>query len=107
MKRFNISFLIICLLSCSPDLEVLVPSFGDNSNIDETNPIPEAGKLKMDGVYKVLEGSDQFGSQVVLKWNGKYLSVFGERDAAYFVLQGGSLESVLFFVGYWLYAKNT
>ena len=59
MKRFIISFLIICLLSCSPDLEVFVPSFGDNSILDETFPISDAGKLKMDGIYKVLEGSDQ------------------------------------------------
>ena len=97
----------LLFISCSTDLDVMVPSFGDNSIIDETNPLSGSAKQKMEGVYQVIDGTNQFGSQVVIKWNGDYLSVFGEKDAAYFVLKGGSLESVLFFEGYWRYATNT
>ena len=61
----------------------------------------------MEGIYRVSNGSDQFGSQVVVKWSGDYLSIFSEKNASYYILQGGSLESVLFFEGYWRYATNT
>jgi hypothetical protein len=84
-----------------------VPGFGEYSIIGETYPLTETAKQKMEGVYQVIDGSKHFGSQVVLKWNGNYMSLFGEKNACYFILQGGSLESVLFFEGYWRYATNT
>jgi glycerophosphoryl diester phosphodiesterase len=105
--------LIIIVLStgfffaCNPDLEVLVPDFGNNSILEDTNPLPLETRPKMDGIYRVIEGSGEFGSQVVVKWSGDYMSIFSEKNAAYFVLQGGFLESVLFFEGYWRFATNT
>ena len=107
MKKLSLFIVLFYFISCSPDLEVLVPKFGDGSIIADTNPLSPAAKQKMEGIYQVADGSAHFGSRVALKWNGDYLSVFGEKDACYFILQGGSLESVLFFEGYWRYATNT
>ena len=107
MKKIILCIPLLWLFSCATDLDVPVPGFGDNSIIDETNTLIETAKQKMEGVYRVIDGADYFGTQVVLKWNGDYLSLFGEKDACYFILQGGSLESVLFFEGYWRYASNT
>jgi glycerophosphoryl diester phosphodiesterase len=107
MRKIILCIPLLWFLSCSTDLDVLVPDFGENSIIGETHPLVESAKQKMEGIYQVFEGADHFGSQVVLKWNGDYLSVFGEKNSCYFILQGGSLESVLFFEGYWRYATNT
>ena len=107
MKKFILFIPLLYLISCSTDLEVLVPGFGDNSIIDDTNPLAETAKQKMEGIYQVIDGVEHFGAQVVLKWSRDHLSIFGEKDAVYIILQGGSLESVLFFEGYWRYATNT
>ena len=81
MRRIFILLPLLLFIACSTDLDVMVPSFGDNSIIEETNPLSPSAKQKMEGVYQVIDGSDQFGSQVVLKWNGEHLSVFGEKEA--------------------------
>jgi glycerophosphoryl diester phosphodiesterase len=108
MKKLILFILFIFVFNaCNPDLDVIVPDFGNNSILKDTNPLSEETKQKMEGIYRVSNGSDQFGSQVVVKWSGNYLSVFSEKNASYYILQGGSLESVLFFEGYWRYATNT
>ena len=108
MKKLILFILSIFVFNaCNPDLDVIIPDFGNNSILKDTNPLSEETKQKMEGIYRVSNGSDQFGSQVVVKWSGDYLSVFSEKNASYYILQGGSLESVLFFEGYWRYATNT
>jgi glycerophosphoryl diester phosphodiesterase len=107
MKKIIFLIPVIYFISCSTDLDVLVPDFGNNSIIDDTHILSETAKKKMEGIYQVMDGAEHFGSQVVLKWNGEYLSVFAEKNAGYLILKGGSLESVLFFEGYWRYATNT
>jgi len=108
MKKLIIIFLSILLITaCNPDLDVVVPDFGDNSILGDTNPLPEEIKPFMEGIYRVTSGSEYFGSQVVIKWSRNQMSVFAEKNAGYFILEGGSLGSVLFFEGYWRYARNT
>ena len=60
----------------------------------------------MEGIYKVLEGNEYFGDNVVLKWSGEYLYVFTLKNAGYMVFQAGSLDSVIYCYGYWRYAVN-
>ena len=106
-KLLNILAIVALLTACNPDSEVFIPSFGNNSIINETYPLTEETRQKMEGIYRVIDGSDHFGNQVVVKWSGKYMSIFTEKNAAYLIQEGGSLESVLFFEGYWRYATNT
>lgn len=108
MKKIIILTLSIFLLTaCNPDLEVLVPGFGNNSILDDTYPLTEDTRQKMEGIYRVIEGNDHFGDQVVVKWSGNHMSIFTGKNSAYLIQEGGSLESVLFFEGYWRYATNT
>ena len=103
----NILVIVALLTACNPDIEVFIPSFGNNSILKDTYPLTEETKQKMEGIYRVIDGSDHFGNKVVVKWSGKYMSIFTEKNAAYLIQEGGSLESVLFFEGYWRYATNT
>jgi glycerophosphoryl diester phosphodiesterase len=106
-KRILLVLFSFIFTACNRELDVIIPEFGKNSILKDTNPLSEETKQKMDGIYRVSDGSDYFGSQVVVKCCHNYLSVFSEKNAAYFILEGGSLESVLFFEGYWRYATNT
>ena len=83
MKKLIIAAVsIIFFNACNPDLEVLIPNRGKNSILEDTNSLSAETKQKMEGIYRVSSGSDQFGSQVVLKWSGDHLSLFSEKNAA-------------------------
>jgi glycerophosphoryl diester phosphodiesterase len=99
--------LLAFLVSCELDKDVLVPTFGDSGLLQDTYPLTEGMKGMIDGVYAVDAGGNRFGSTVVLKWRGVSLSVFSGVNAGYFVLQGGRLDSVFFFEGYWRYQSGT
>ncbi len=107
MKKLIFFACSLVMISCDTDLSVIVPDHGDQSILDQTIPLSEDVKNKLNGVYQVTDGSDHFGNQVVIKWSGNYISVFGEKNADYCVLQGGSSGSEVLFEGYWRYATNT
>lgn len=99
--------IIIALDGCRKDYEAPVPY--DFANTPGEGRFGPAIRRAMEGVYIVSDGSDQFGSQVALKWtyllNGgdttHYLSVFTGRDAAYFNLEGSPQADSLVLNGYW------
>jgi len=95
------------LSSCDNQVDVVYPSFGTGSLLPETRPLSPETRAAMEGVYAVRAGSDQFGQSVVLQWNGDYLSVYTGTHAGYLIMQGGRLDSVLHFEGYWRYAVST
>jgi glycerophosphoryl diester phosphodiesterase len=61
----------------------------------------------MEGVYTVTEGSELLGNRVVVKWTRDRLSIFAGKNGGYMVLDGGALDSVLFFLGYWRYSTSS
>ncbi len=109
--------LVVCLLamafvSCNENPPVAVPTNASDVLLQETHPLTPVMRSSIEGVYSVLEGSDVFGSEVVLKWSyftspSPYtdttfiLSVFSGGEATFFELSGGSLDSVFLFAGYW------
>ena len=96
-------------LSCRKDTPVVGPDSTASLFLGDTKPFKPATRAAMEGVYRVVQGQDFFGDLVALKWSGVangadttfYLSGFFGRDAAYFVLSTGSLDSTLFFSGQW------
>ncbi|MBK7629430.1 MAG: glycerophosphodiester phosphodiesterase [Ignavibacteriales bacterium] len=109
MKRFYLvsTAILLLLQSCNNIVEVVQPEVDPAGFLLQTTPIPDSSKKIMDGIYSVIEGKEKFGEQVAVKWNGNNLSIFTSVEAGYLVLQGGSLDSVIFFMGYWRYATST
>ena len=54
------------LLGCSLEEEVLVPNFGESEFISQTYPLNQSMKSRLEGVYRVEQGSTRFGKQVVV-----------------------------------------
>jgi glycerophosphoryl diester phosphodiesterase len=104
---FFISFILLGFISCNNIVEVDHPVVDPSGFLNQTTPLPDYSKSLMEGIYKVVNGKEQFGEQVVLKWSGNSLSIFSSKDVGYFVMQGGSLDSVLFFMGYWRFRVNS
>jgi glycerophosphoryl diester phosphodiesterase len=106
--RYLLTFgLLIFWFSCDTNPTVSVPDFGERSILEGATPLTDATKDGLEGVYRVTEGNDHFGEKVVIKWSEQYISIFGQKNSVYCILEGGSVDSVVFLEGYWRYATNT
>ncbi len=103
MKRFMTIIVMVLLLSsgCVDETQVVVPNYDAATVLAGTTPISRQVLTHMEGVYEVVEGAQLLGKQVVAKQAGGALSLFGERDASYCILECGEADSALIFTGYW------
>jgi glycerophosphoryl diester phosphodiesterase len=111
MRPLVAGLLLVSLasLSCRKETPVVGPDNTSNLVLTDSKPFKPATRAAMEGVYRVVQGQDFFGDFVALKWSGVangadttfYLSGYLGRDAGYFVLSSGSLDSTLFFSGQW------
>jgi glycerophosphoryl diester phosphodiesterase len=97
---FSVS-LLFAFWSCENSTAYIEPQYLDGSMLDNTTLIPEQTKNKLEGIYSVITGNDYFGKQLVLKWQGSKLAIFGSKEGSYFLLSGGEKDSVLLFEGTW------
>jgi len=102
------SFLVVLFLfaSCTQDASVGIPEFSDGGILAHALPIARQNILLLNGVYDVVNGSDEFGKTVVIKTNDSLISIFTGKNAALFVLRAGSIDSSLHFEGYWRYTQS-
>ena len=108
-KNYFISTAVTALLltlfigSCSNDLDVLFPEWSDTP---ATIALTSDQKTRMEGIYNVEGGTEQFGSTVILQWNGDYLTVYTGVKTGYFLLQGGQLNATIYVQGLWRYQNS-
>lgn len=109
MKRFLVMLFLFGLIfsSCEPVYELVEPEFKVESILKNTDSLLYKIKVRMEGVYRVVKGADQFGDIIVAKWSGETLSFFGRKLGSYFILKGGSKDTLILFEGKWRYAVST
>src|SRR5215211_6089384 len=115
MIKYFIAFLFIAA-SCQQNRDVPVPDTKwDLFDSPKATALNETTRKKIEAVYSLSGKENEFGEFAVLKWsyavdgkdtiNGKdttfYLSIFCEKDKAYFICQGKRLDSVILMNGYW------
>jgi glycerophosphoryl diester phosphodiesterase len=100
LKYFGLIGLMLFLYSCNKDSSVPIPSPGTSGVMNETHPLRQQSKLLMEGVYKVTSGSEKFGDYLIVKWNRTSL-LFANSNGKHFIMDVGSLDSVIFIQGYW------
>jgi glycerophosphoryl diester phosphodiesterase len=98
---------LLVIYSCNNEVDITNPVVDPSNFLSQTTPLPNNSKILMEGVYEVVEGKDLLGDQVVVKWNRDRLSIFAGKNGGYLILESGSLDSVIFFMGYWRYSTNT
>ena len=96
---YIIAFFILAV-SCNRDYDVPIPSIGENSILKGTNPLNNASKPLMEGIYATSATSGRFGDTIVVKWNRTSLS-FACYNGIYFVMNAGYLDSKISLEGYW------
>ena len=106
-KILLIPVLAFLLNSCNNDVEIVNPVTDSSDFISETTPLNINSKHYMEGIYSVSQGQGLLGEQVVVKWTRDRLSIFSGNNGGFINLEGGSLDSVLFFQGFWRQILNT
>src|SRR5690606_14797733 len=79
------------------------------------SPLARGPQKAMEGVYAITEGKDLFGEQVVLRWSHLsrgsdttyFVSIFGEKNIAYFTGEGRSRDGSILLKMYWRTLSNT
>ncbi|HVK97310.1 MAG TPA: glycerophosphodiester phosphodiesterase [Flavisolibacter sp.] len=117
MKQLiTIAYILLIVTSCRREFVAPVP----NTDWDLFNS-PTAVRLtrltmnKMEGIYSFGAGADVFGDSTALKWSytvsgndtSYKLSMFCEKQAAYFILEGKRLDTSILLNGYWRKLVNT
>jgi glycerophosphoryl diester phosphodiesterase len=100
--------LLLSLLSCEvqDDWFLEVPVFINGSSLTGSSPLTEQCKYALEGIYRVIDGSDIFGDTIILKNTGDKISLFGYKNGSYFILDAGIKNSEILFEGYWRHAFN-
>ncbi len=101
----SFAVIILLLMSCSNDLDVLFPEW-DNGLLNDTTPLTSDMKTRFEGIYNVTQGSSQFGNTVVVQWNRDYLTIYTGKNTGYFLMQGGQLGNTVYVQGLWRYQNN-
>ena len=100
MKKIFI-VLTVCLVSCISELPT-VPEL----NIDfqdviySTTELNENAKLKMNGIYEVIQGSEILGEKVVGRWIRDRWCIYSNHDVVYSENAGGSVGDTTLLKGY-------
>lgn len=103
---FSILLFLLLLNSCDTSVNVEEPKYVDGSILEETSEIPEQIKNRLEGIFKITNGADNFGSEVAFKWHGDLLAVYGSKSGTYFRLNGGVKDTTFFFEGNWRHMQS-
>ena len=87
--------------SCDNSVGYMEPQYLDGSILKGSEEISQPIRNNLEGVYKVTRSGDFFGDQVVLKWRGDKLAIFGSKQGSYFLLNSGEKDSIFLFEGTW------
>jgi glycerophosphoryl diester phosphodiesterase len=107
MKLLVITVLLFLIASCEFVVDVEYPFVDSSGFMNQTDPLSNDSKSLMEGVYKVIEGNEYFGNNIVLKVSGEKLSAFTNKNVGYMIFQAGSLDSVIYCSGYWRFGAGT
>ena len=102
--------------SCVKKFEAPVPDTGwQKFDSAIATPLSYNTRQKMEGMYTIVDGADQFGELAAIKWsytvNGLdtsfYISLFCEKEVSYFICEARRLDTNILLNGYWRKMLNT
>lgn len=105
-----INGVVLCVMffvSCSQEMSVNVPQFSGGGRLVSALPVEAKQIQLLNGVYDVIEGTEQLGKKVVIKQSGTSVSMFTGKNAGMFIFHYGRVDSTLIFEGYWRYTQGS
>jgi glycerophosphoryl diester phosphodiesterase len=95
--------------SCNVRSRVTVPTFPDGGMLRDATPLPGNALVALEARFHVKDGGGRFGPEVATRKSPGRLSIFGDNEAVYSILEGGCLDGgdTLVLEGYWRFATAT
>lgn len=110
-KNITILLFAILLFSCKKEYSILLPDTSGWSTFNSPNALAlnSSARSAMEGVYNVINGTNDFGDLVAIKWSYIiknndtvfHISGFFGKDIAYFIGEGKQLDGNILIKGYW------
>ncbi len=101
IKKIILILITFFLPSCVIELPTAPVSDIDFQSIESrTIPLSENAKSIMNGVYKVIQGTETFGDEVVGLWAGKRWCLYSKQDVVYSEQAGGTSGDSILLIGY-------
>lgn len=101
---FLLQLMMLCSCNTKPETAGPIDASGI---INNTNALPENIQQGLEGIYKITEGSSDFGNYAVVRLIRNHLSVFCGGSNSHFILNSGERDSSLLFSGFWRFSQNT
>jgi glycerophosphoryl diester phosphodiesterase len=110
MKQYAAFLLLFFIIACRREDSASVPdSTWMLFRSPETRPLTSAVAQKLDGIYTVEQGQENFGTITPAKWSYTvsgadtlyHFSFFLDSDAGYIICEGRRLDSTILLDGYW------
>ncbi|HJW18868.1 MAG TPA: glycerophosphodiester phosphodiesterase [Flavisolibacter sp.] len=115
MRAFlTIIFVSLVAFACKRNFEAPVPDTRWDL-FEKAGQLSSLARPGIEGVYNFQLGSDVFGASAAAKWSytatgtdtAYHLSLFCEKEVAYFILEGKKSGDSILFNGYWRKMVNT
>lgn len=97
---FLIFFPVISCTEIIEDVGLNTPGVLNITPVEGASEPPESFKLLMNGVYEAFNPLLNSRQDVVVRWSGKILNLFMERNYTTYALKGGIRNDSLIFSGY-------
>jgi len=105
---FFMAISMTVVISCEKN-NVVVPLVNPDVNLMNTLFISDTVMHKMDGIYELVDGSGDLGTEFVCKVSKSKVSFFSNSGGIYVILQYGlnPNDGSIQFAGFWRYSENT
>lgn len=80
---------VALIFSCTSSIDITPPIVNSDANLANTLPLASATMQNMEGIYTLIEGEGQLGSQFVCKASKYKVSFFSEKEGIYIILKHG------------------
>ncbi len=88
--------------------DIIAPPKPDETNLINTNSIAGTTMKKMEGIYSLVNGNTDLGTQFVCKVSRFKVSFFSEKEGIYIILKYGlkNTDGSIQFSGFWRYSEK-
>lgn len=106
--KYLLFITLFVLTSCFSELDdVNYPKFDESSILTGKTPLENIDSDKIEGIYDVIEGQNQIGEKIILKWVNNKLTILTNKNTKFLILNSAYNDSAVFFEGYWRNIENS
>lgn len=105
MIRLYIFIVGLAVLSACQDQNYWVVDFPEFETSDklilQSTSLPVDKRIAIEGIYKVVKGSSEFGDTIVVKVTRDRISFFGNKQGIFSIVETGIYSQSILLEGYW------